>query len=183
MPAATLRQEKILAWLKEENTLRIDDLSERLQVSVMTVHRDVDQLAQQNLVEKVHGGLRLPDLLTTAVDSCRLCHMPVQERFHFSINTSDNEHFLACCPHCGLLLLNQTPKVISALVKDFLYGKIVNVHQAYFLVNSRVSLCCEPGLLAFTSEKDALSFQKGFGGQVMNCEEARHYLTHSHFDP
>jgi len=53
---ARQRQERILEALRASGGVRVSDLTEVLQVSYMTVRRDLDVLAEQGLVEKVHGG-------------------------------------------------------------------------------------------------------------------------------
>jgi DeoR/GlpR family transcriptional regulator of sugar metabolism len=53
---ARQRQERILEALRASGGVRVSDLTETLQVSYMTIRRDLDALAEQGLVEKVHGG-------------------------------------------------------------------------------------------------------------------------------
>jgi len=64
---ASQRQEAILAAIRREGAARIADLVESLQVSDMTVRRDIAQLARRGLVQRVHGG---------AVDPRRAAHEP-----------------------------------------------------------------------------------------------------------
>ena len=53
---ARQRQKRILEALRASGGVRVSDLTEELNVSYMTVRRDIDALAEQGLVEKVHGG-------------------------------------------------------------------------------------------------------------------------------
>ena len=50
------RREKIVSFLKSTPTLSIKALSEMLQVSNMTIRRDLELLAEQNIVQIYHGG-------------------------------------------------------------------------------------------------------------------------------
>ncbi len=53
---AAMRQAKILEQVKQAGGVRVSDLSQLLGVSDMTIRRDLEALARQGLVAKVHGG-------------------------------------------------------------------------------------------------------------------------------
>jgi DeoR/GlpR family transcriptional regulator of sugar metabolism len=55
------RQHRIRLLLKPHPMLTIQRLSQDLGVSVMTIRRDVDRLAAQGEVVRVHGGITIPD--------------------------------------------------------------------------------------------------------------------------
>jgi DNA-binding LacI/PurR family transcriptional regulator len=57
---AAERHEKILAAVRANGTVRLTDLATRLAVTPVTVRRDVTALADQGLLERVHGGVTLP---------------------------------------------------------------------------------------------------------------------------
>ena len=57
---ATQRQALIHDRVRQLGTVRVTDLVRELDVSAMTVRRDLDHLARSGLVEKVHGGATLP---------------------------------------------------------------------------------------------------------------------------
>src|SRR3984957_8960920 len=54
------RQSLILQAVRSEGSARVSDLTQQLGVSDMTIRRDLEVLAVQGLVEKVHGGAVLP---------------------------------------------------------------------------------------------------------------------------
>ncbi|MCA0454417.1 MAG: DeoR family transcriptional regulator [Chloroflexi bacterium] len=179
----TTRQEQILGWLSESPSLSIDELVRRLGVSVMTIHRDLDQLVRSGQVEKIHGGVIRADSRTRrtrALQVCRLCDAPVSERTQVIIQTAASEPLYACCPHCGILLMGEVVQPTSILAKDFIYGRMVNALTAYYLVGSSITLCCQPSYLCFGSEGDALNFQKGFGGRIATFDEAKVQLEAEH---
>jgi len=173
------RQEQILRWLQDEQTLTIDDLIQRLDVSIMTVHRDVNALVKSGQAEKVHGGVTLPTVHTAphaALPVCRLCGIAAPERTKFIISTQRGQQFFAGTAYCGILLMHQTPDVISAMAKDFLHGRMINARDAVYLIESEVALSCTPSTLVFATKEDAQKFQTGFEGQLMDFEQARDYL-------
>src|SRR4051812_50198246 len=50
------RRELILRWLGTEGTVRASDLALRLRVSLDTVRRDLQELADAGSLRRVHGG-------------------------------------------------------------------------------------------------------------------------------
>lgn len=179
----TNRQEQIIAWLRQERSLTIDELATRLNVSAMTIHRDLDALAQTGLVQKHYGGAQIiqqPSASPPQQHTCDMCQIVVSSRTVFVIQRENADPQHACCPHCGLLLLAQSPVAVSALTRDFIYGRMVNVTSAAYLLESDISLCCMPGVLCFATPDDAARFQLGFGGTVMNYAQACAFLTQQH---
>lgn len=179
------RQAQIVAWLQENDTLAIKELAARLNVSAMTVHRDLDKLAATGVVQKVHGGVKLTSRIEeyTAVPSlCVMCSTAVSPRTAFTITLDNGRKETACCAHCGILRLSQLDGVGSALTPDFIYGRMVNVFQAWFLVGSDVQLCCVPGILSFARDSDAQKFRQGFHGEIMDFTAVQQYLTQTHMN-
>jgi DeoR family fructose operon transcriptional repressor len=59
MPAA-LRRDKILEKIRRDGGASIGDLARAHGVSLITIHRDLERLAREGLIERVHGGARPP---------------------------------------------------------------------------------------------------------------------------
>ena len=57
MPPA-LRRAQILERIQREGGVSVAELARAYAVSAITVHRDLEQLAREGLVERVHGGAR-----------------------------------------------------------------------------------------------------------------------------
>ncbi len=64
---APQRQQRILDIVNSRRAARLEDLGNALGVSVATARRDVDELASQGLLRRVHGG-------AVAVDVQRAAH-------------------------------------------------------------------------------------------------------------
>ncbi|MCB5290763.1 DeoR/GlpR family DNA-binding transcription regulator [Arthrobacter sp. SO3] len=62
---APARHSAILAEVQRERIVRVSDLAQMLGVSLMTVRRDIDSLDDAGLVEKIHGGAKLPGGVST----------------------------------------------------------------------------------------------------------------------
>lgn len=176
LPAA--RQRRILEWLRESQSLEIEELARRLAVSAMTVHRDLTQLMREHPVVKVHGGAVLMEATHEA--RCHLCGTLVSQRTAMNLHQTDGQVLSACCPHCGLLLVESVTTPALVLARDFLYGRMVNAQQATFVLESEVVLCCAPSVLCFAAREDAGRFQQGFGGLVLDYAAARVQLNGQH---
>lgn len=50
------RQQFILSRIRREGTVTVSQLAQELEVSDLTIRRDLDQLATKGLVERTHGG-------------------------------------------------------------------------------------------------------------------------------
>ncbi|GEN78351.1 DeoR/GlpR family DNA-binding transcription regulator [Actinotalea fermentans] len=62
---ASQRQALIRDMVRAHGSVRVTDLVRELDVSAMTIRRDLDHLAQEGTVQKVHGGATLPGRSTT----------------------------------------------------------------------------------------------------------------------
>ncbi|WBU60902.1 DeoR/GlpR family DNA-binding transcription regulator [Paracoccus albus] len=59
---ATLRRKEILSALERDGHVTIVDIAEKLRVSDMTVRRDLEMLAEEDLLVRTHGGAHLPEI-------------------------------------------------------------------------------------------------------------------------
>ena len=54
--ALSIRQSEILALARAEGRVLVDDLAQRFDVTLQTIRRDLGDLAEAGLVDRVHGG-------------------------------------------------------------------------------------------------------------------------------
>lgn len=72
-PRRAERQRAITAAVMAEGAIRIDELAERFDISLMTVHRDLDDLVASGLLRKARGvATALPTSLVESSDVYRL---------------------------------------------------------------------------------------------------------------
>lgn len=90
------RQNRILHFLKEQQTASVADLADWLSVSEITIRRDLDFLVEQGLVERYHGGVRYiasredtDDLLNLVDDSENAIKDAIAARAAESIEDGD----------------------------------------------------------------------------------------------
>ncbi|MCM2532500.1 DeoR family transcriptional regulator [Neobacillus pocheonensis] len=168
------RQKQILNWLNEEGTLTITEISNRLNVSEMTVYRDIKQLMEANKINKTSRGISLASIANVSSNTCTYCLKELNNRHPVQIITHDQKVEQLCCPHCGLLRYRDIEKNVSQIIcRDFLQNTTISAKLAYFLMDSDFNLnCCQPQVLTFDTLKYAEQFQKGFGGVIFQFNEA-----------
>lgn len=177
MPNSLAREKQILEYLHQHGSASIQQLVEALGVSNMTVHRDLNKLAESGQIVKKHGGAALTsETIEERAAVCAMCRKPVTLRTVFLVQLESGEEKQACCAHCGLMMQSREPNLWQSLTADYLHGHMVSAGQAVFLVGSDVTVCCVPSVLTFGSRTDAEKFQKGFGGQVLGMNETVEYL-------
>lgn len=113
-----------------------------------------------------------------SADSCGMCDKAlVAGSVVFEITYADGKKEAFGCPGCGLSMMKDK-KVKSASTTDFLSRELIDAKSAYYLKGTEVGTCCEPHWLSFKTNSDAEKFSKGFGGTVLNYEQAVQAVHH-----
>lgn len=168
------RKKQILIWLEEERVLRVSDVSKKLGVSEMTVYRDINSLIVENKVLKTSNGITLVNESMANSAGCIYCQKEVHSRLSVQLMKMNQQVEQACCLHCGLLRYKDIRRdVKQILIQDFLYNATISAVSAVYLMNTDLHLnCCQPQIIPFLNEKQAIQFQLGFGGEIYHFEEA-----------
>ena len=58
-PRYSRRKDEILLRVLAQRVVKIKDLAEEFAVSEMTIRREIDWLAEQGQIERMHGGARI----------------------------------------------------------------------------------------------------------------------------
>jgi hypothetical protein len=173
MPTLTDRQQQLLEILQIRLRVSTEEIKTHFAISSATASRDIHALVLAGMAVKASHGVKLapPAEQPFQEKKCAYCNGSVNERTVFIIQMQDGSQCSACCGHCGLMALDKAG-VQTALATDFIYGRMVNVRQAIYVLGSTVNLCCEPSVLCFASEEEAHCFQLGFGGSIYTLESA-----------
>lgn len=171
------RLARIKEIVLERKNVKISELSDELNVSEMTIHRDIKQLVDEGFVIKTFGGVSLAQEsyhLQTNYNVCAFCQRPIHDRFAYQLILTNNRIERTCCAHCGLLRQKHLDgQVLQAMTYDFFKGTTIGAQMAYFVIDTSIQItCCQPQLLTFDSKDHAEKFVKGFGGKVLNFPEA-----------
>lgn len=182
------RRELILERLRTGGSIQASDLARELQVSKMTIHRDLELLEKQGMLKRIHGGavpvaeMRDPSgdtdtLPPSKPGECLICTRTPAQHLLYSLTTKSGEQRVACCPHCGISAhLLYGGQILMALTADYLTGKLHAAQNSYFLLGSVAAPCCSPSILTFEDEQMARRFQTGFGGTVGSLNDAIRFL-------
>lgn len=76
-----IRRAEILNIVRHAGHARVDELAQRLGVSIMTIHRDLDAMADDNQIERVRGGAQFlePEFAETNVETRRETNIGVKK--------------------------------------------------------------------------------------------------------
>ena len=173
------RKKQILAWLKLEKSLLISDISKRLNVSEMTIYRDIKPLIESNEALKIPNGIGLPYPYGLRDDQCISCLKTIHTRLRFQIRYENGKIENLCCANCGLFRFKETnEKVTKIACNDYLTDHSIEAQKATYLLYTELELnCCQPQAITFESRIHARQFQSGFGGDVYNFEEAMRVIA------
>ncbi|MGM8213147.1 DeoR family transcriptional regulator [Virgibacillus sp. W0430] len=174
LPAARLNRIKELIFEKEN--MKISELSKELDVSEMTIHRDLKPLVEEGIIVKTFGGISLihKKQEQPQTDTCILCNRANHIKMTYRLIFPGNKIEVACCAHCGLLRHRQfREEPIQAICLDFIRQTTINASMAWFVTDNSIDIgCCQPQVLTFEWEQHARKFVKGFGGNVYSFHEA-----------
>ena len=119
------------------------------------------------------GAIHAP---LSKAEKCSMCGMDLGESLHvrFAIATRDGKEMAYCGAQCGLVtsIVMGSDNVKSMWATDFTTGKPVNAMDAWYVFKSTVITDMSPGLVAFKKKEHAEKFQKGFGGDLLDYENA-----------
>ncbi len=176
------RLDKIMRLLKERKHMKINELSELLGVSEMTVHRDVKKLLQEGHVIKTFGGVSYADAGKAGSrggNDCSFCGKPSHDRIAYRLILENQSVETACCCHCGILReLQLGDQVQQSICRDFLTDTTINARAAFYVVDTSFDMrCCKPQVVPFERQSTAEGFARGFGGTVVSFAEAEQVVS------
>jgi len=130
MPLA-FRQQEIVDLAKSKGRVLVDELAERFGISVQTVRRDLNELCDQGLLARVHGGAVLPTGTANLAYEARraLCEaekeaigrrcaaeIPNNASLFINIGTTTEAVARALLQHQGLLVITNNMNVAQTLM-------------------------------------------------------------------
>ncbi|WP_188454617.1 DeoR family transcriptional regulator [Virgibacillus oceani] len=171
------RQNKIKELIQEKENMKIAELSKELNVSEMTIHRDLKPLIDKGIIVKTFGGISLAkghSVNTANPDACIFCSRKINERMAYRLILPNNKIEMACCAHCGLLRHRQLgDEVMQAICPDFFKQTTISAKLAWYVMDTSLHIgCCHPQVLTFEWKEHAEKFVKGFGGRIFSFHDA-----------
>ncbi|MBU9329200.1 DeoR/GlpR family DNA-binding transcription regulator [Burkholderia multivorans] len=131
-PRLTLnaRQQELLEWVQRDGFVTVDDLAAHFAVTPQTIRRDVNWLADLNLLRRYHGGASLPtsseNVSYTArqrmfhdekrrIAALAASHIPDQASLFINLGTTTEEVARALNRHHGLRVITNNLNVASMM--------------------------------------------------------------------
>ncbi|MEM5326260.1 DeoR/GlpR family DNA-binding transcription regulator [Paraburkholderia sp. JHI2823] len=131
-PRLTLnaRQQEMLEWVQRDGFVTVDDLASHFDVTPQTIRRDVNWLADMNLLRRYHGGASLPTSSENVSYSARqhmfheekrriaalaAQHIPDQASLFINLGTTTEEVARALNHHRGLRVVTNNLNVASLM--------------------------------------------------------------------
>jgi len=126
----TPRQDDILDLVRRHGFVSIDDLAQRFEVTTQTIRRDINELCEQALLRRYHGGAGLPSSVENLAYTTRqvLCqdekqriarllagHIPDRASLFINIGTTTEEVAKALMSHAGLRIITNNLNVASVM--------------------------------------------------------------------
>ncbi|GAB2904082.1 DeoR/GlpR family DNA-binding transcription regulator [Paraburkholderia jirisanensis] len=131
-PRLTLnaRQQELLEWVQRDGFVTVDDLAAHFDVTPQTIRRDVNWLADINLLRRYHGGASLPTSSENVSYSARqrmfhdekrriaalvATHIPDHASLFINLGTTTEEVARALNRHRGLRVITNNLNVASMM--------------------------------------------------------------------
>jgi DeoR family glycerol-3-phosphate regulon repressor len=131
-PRLTLnaRQQELLEWVQRDGFVTVDDLAAHFEVTPQTIRRDVNWLADMNLLRRYHGGASLPTSSENVSYTARqrmfhdekrriaalvATHIPDQASLFINLGTTTEEVARALNRHRGLRVITNNLNVASMM--------------------------------------------------------------------
>ena len=111
-----------------------------------------------------------------AITRCAMCSTVLagHEKTHFTIMTKDKKRLVACCGHCGMLMMHKLKdNAMRAVTPDFGTGELIDAQKGFYVVDNDKVVCCYPSTISFALRSDAEAFQKKHKGAIMTFAEAQ----------
>jgi DeoR/GlpR family transcriptional regulator of sugar metabolism len=177
------RQKEIKKMIQTKKVLRISELSERFDVSEMTIYRDIKPLVEKGLISKTPGGISIANKshhTSSEQYDCVYCHRPNHPKMVYRLILANDKIETACCGHCGLLRHRQLGEEVShAICHDFFMNTTISAALAWYIMDTTLNIaCCQPQVLTFENKEHADKFVKGFGGSVYGFQDAMEMVHH-----
>jgi DeoR family glycerol-3-phosphate regulon repressor len=135
-PRLTLnaRQQELLEWVQRDGFVTVDDLAAHFDVTPQTIRRDVNWLADMNLLRRYHGGASLPTSSENVSYTARqrmfhdekrriatlvATHIPDQASLFINLGTTTEEVARALNRHRGLRVITNNLNVASMIVRPW----------------------------------------------------------------
>jgi len=130
MPMNLTRRDEIIDLVRQKGFVAVDALADKFEVTPQTIRRDINELCEQGVLERLHGGARLPSSTENLAyperqvlfseEKRRIAalvaeHVPHQASLFINIGTTNEAIAEALLRHQGLSVITNNLNVASIL--------------------------------------------------------------------
>lgn len=120
------RRQKILDFLQQNPQIRVDELAEKLDVSVVTIRRDLRFLEEENLVKRFYGGAKVKKEIPKETDIVSECREMIA-RYAASLVEDGDSIFINTSRNALQLISYVESKNVTVITNN---GKAINHEEA-----------------------------------------------------
>jgi len=129
--SANPRQLQLLQSVQQQGSVTVERLAETLGVTLQTVRRDVQKLADEGLLTRFHGGVRVPSSTVENIAHLQRVQLHAAEKTRIARSIAE-----AIPHHCSLILnIGTTTEAVARALLDHTGLRIItnNLHVANIL--------------------------------------------------
>ncbi|QZY55608.1 DeoR/GlpR family DNA-binding transcription regulator [Crassaminicella profunda] len=144
------RRNYIIQYLKEHGRVIVDDLAKELDISPMTIRRDLKYLEDNNFITRTHGGAVLHDMLIEEVPYHQKTSVHMEEKQKIAEHASS----LIKEGHTIILDAGTTNMEIAKSIKDMKNLKVITTDLMIALFLSKfqgIQVFCTGGCIQSTT--------------------------------
>ncbi|MEN8189107.1 MAG: nitrous oxide reductase accessory protein NosL [Thermodesulfobacteriota bacterium] len=108
-------------------------------------------------------------------NQCLMCGMKLENYSHvrYTVTDTSSKQYVTCGVQCGLLLqVNLAGKFKNSTMTDLISHRTIPAEKGWYVFKSSAITDMAPGLIGFWKKSEAEKFIKGFGGELLEYDQA-----------
>ena len=141
---AEQRRNKIHEWVRNEGTVTFNELERRLDVSLMTIRRDIDKLHEKGVIERIRGGAVFPPSdfnIQEAFEAKKALHSSLKDRIaRYAVRNFVADNNILCLE--GGTTVFHMMKYLNMPNLNVITNGLFNLNEAASFSDTMDIMCC-----------------------------------------